>query len=91
MPWPAALERQLKISLQDRVPLAPLTTWKVGGEAEFLLAPRDPHEAHRAFALCQAEGVPTWRIGGGSNILVHPAGLAGLTLWMGRMDSFSWA
>ncbi len=91
MPWPAALERQLKISLQDRVPLAPLTTWKVGGKAEFLLAPRDPHEAHGAFALCQAEGVPTWRIGGGSNVLVHPAGLPGLTLWMGRMDSFSWA
>lgn len=91
MPWPAALERQLKISLQNRVPLAPLTTWKAGGEAEFLLAPREPHEAYGAFAFCQEEGIPTWRIGGGSNILVHPAGLAGLTLWMGRMDSFSWA
>ena len=90
MPWPAALERQLKLSLQEKVPLSSLTTWKVGGTAEFLLAPRDAHEAHGAFAYCRAEGVPVWKIGGGSNVLVHPAGLAGLTVWMGRMDSFSW-
>lgn len=91
MPWPAALERQLKIPLQGRVPLAPLTSWKVGGRAECFLAPREPREAHGAFAFCQKEGIPTWRIGGGSNILVHPEGLAGLTMWMGRMDRFSWA
>lgn len=42
-----------------------------------------------AYAFCQAEGVPVWRIGGGSNVLVHPTGLAGLTVWMGRMDNFS--
>ncbi len=34
--------------------------------------------------------MPVWRIGGGSNILVHPSGLPGLTLWMGRMRGFSW-
>lgn len=90
MPWPAALERKLNTSLQPGVPLAPLTTWKAGGAAEFFLAPRTAHEAHGAFAFCRAEGVPVWRIGGGSNILVHPSGLPGLTLWMGQMKAFSW-
>jgi len=89
MQWPAALERKLNCALEPQVPLAPLTTWKAGGNAEMFLAPRNAEEAHGAFAFCREEGVPVWMIGGGSNILVHPAGLPGLTLWMGKINRFS--
>jgi UDP-N-acetylmuramate dehydrogenase len=88
MQWHAALERKLNTVLEQQVPLAPLTTWKAGGNAETFLAPRNADEAYGAFAFCRREGVPVWMIGGGSNILVHPRGLPGLTLWMGRMDAF---
>ncbi len=91
MQWPAALERKLNLSLQSHVPLAPLTTWKAGGEAEWLVCPRNAREAFEVFSFCQKEIVPTWKIGGGSNILVHPRGLRGLTLWMGQMNGFSLA
>jgi len=89
MQWLAALERELNTILEQQVPLAPLTTWKAGGNAETFLAPRNADEAHGAFAFCRREGVPVWMIGGGSNILVHPRGLPGLTLWMGKINTFT--
>lgn len=89
MPWHAALERQLNLTLQEGFPLASLTTWEAGGTAEFLLAPRNTDQARGAFAFCRTAGVPVWTIGGGSNVLVHPQGLEGMTLWMAEMKGFS--
>ena len=89
MPWPSALEEKLGISLEKRASLSPLSTWRVGGKAEYLFVPVNAREAREAFANCRREGVPTWLIGGGSNVLIHPEGLEGLTIWMGKVDGFN--
>jgi UDP-N-acetylmuramate dehydrogenase len=65
--------------LEDR-PLAPLTTWKIGGAAQFLAAAANLEEVYRLMALAYDRGWPLWFLGRGSNILFGDAGLPGLTL-----------
>lgn len=68
----------------DRVkvdaPLAPLTTFKVGGPADVLFEPVSSDELVRALALARAAGQPVTMLGGGSNVLVSDRGVRGLVL-----------
>jgi UDP-N-acetylmuramate dehydrogenase len=62
------------------VPLAPLTTFKVGGPAEWFLDLQSGDELRRAFALAREHGAPVTLIGGGSNVLIADAGVRGLVV-----------
>ena len=71
-------------------PLAPLTSFKIGGPAELLLLPASEGDVRRGVEHAAASGTP-WRvIGSGTNILVPDAGLPGLTikLWK-RFDDIA--
>jgi UDP-N-acetylmuramate dehydrogenase len=69
---------------KDRVrrgaPLAPLTTFRVGGPAEFLFEPRSSEEIVAALRLANRAGVAVTMLGGGSNVLVSDAGVRGLVM-----------
>jgi len=73
-----------KVTLQENVPLAPLTTWKIGGPAEYLAVPANLEDVYRLMALAYDRGWPLWFLGRGSNILIDDAGLPGLTLHLAR-------
>jgi len=61
-------------------PLAPYTTWRIGGPAELLATPADRDDLLRAVRWAARSGVP-WRVlGNGSNLLVHDAGVRGLVI-----------
>jgi len=60
--------------------LAPLTTFKVGGPAEYLLETRTSAEIVDALRLAHAHGVRVTLLGGGSNVLVGDRGVRGLVL-----------
>jgi UDP-N-acetylmuramate dehydrogenase len=62
------------------VPLAPLTTFRVGGPAEWLLETRSEAEIIRAVKLAHASGVRVTLLGGGSNVLVSDRGIRGLVI-----------
>lgn len=62
------------------VPLAPFTTFKVGGPAEWLLEPHSSDEIVAALRLAQAHGVRVTLLGGGSNVLVGDRGVRGLVI-----------
>ncbi len=62
------------------VPLAPLTTFKVGGPAEWMAEPRGIAELQRALEAARRAGAPVTVLGGGSNVLVSDRGVAGLVL-----------
>jgi UDP-N-acetylmuramate dehydrogenase len=62
------------------VPLAPFTTFKVGGPAEWLLEPHSSDEIVAALRLAQAHGVRVTLLGGGSNVLVGDRGVPGLVI-----------
>lgn len=61
-------------------PLAPLTTFKIGGPADWLLDVQGSAEAERALAIAKEAGVGVTVLGGGSNVLVADRGVRGLVL-----------
>jgi UDP-N-acetylmuramate dehydrogenase len=61
-------------------PLAPHTTWGIGGPAQYLLAPGTAEEAAALLIAARAEGWPVFYLGRGSNLLIADQGLPGLTL-----------
>ncbi len=67
-------------NLRPECPLAPYTTWRIGGPAELLARPADREDLLLAVAWAEAQGV-RWRIlGNGSNLLVRDEGVRGLVI-----------
>lgn len=62
------------------VPLAPLTTFRVGGPADVLLETRSGQELIDAVRIARARQAPVRVIGGGSNVLVNDEGVRGLLI-----------
>ncbi|HVQ34640.1 MAG TPA: UDP-N-acetylmuramate dehydrogenase [Candidatus Bathyarchaeia archaeon] len=68
----------------EEEPLAPYTTWRIGGPAEVLATPKDRSDVLVAVGWARERGVP-WRIlGNGSNVLVDDAGVRGIVLRLRR-------
>ncbi|HEV8211543.1 MAG TPA: UDP-N-acetylmuramate dehydrogenase [Vicinamibacterales bacterium] len=66
--------------LRSRAPLAPLTTFRVGGPADWLIETRNSDEIERALSIARAAGVRVTILGGGSNVLVADSGVRGLVI-----------
>jgi UDP-N-acetylmuramate dehydrogenase len=62
------------------VPLAPFTTFRVGGPADCLLEVHDSSELVRAVAIARSCDVPLAILGGGSNVLVSDSGVRGVVV-----------
>ena len=61
-------------------PLAPFTTFKVGGPADWLVLAARSSEVKAAIALARACGLPIVVLGGGSNVLVADAGVRAVVI-----------
>ena len=59
---------------RGEVPLAPYTTFKVGGPAEWFLETRTSDEIVDALSIAHASGIRVTLLGGGSNVLVGDRG-----------------
>jgi UDP-N-acetylmuramate dehydrogenase len=66
------------LEVRERVPLGPLTTLGVGGDARFYARIETEAAVDEASAWARARGVPLLVLGGGSNLLVADEGFAGL-------------
>ena len=77
-------QTKIKGALLENQPLAPLTTWKIGGAAQYLAVPAGLEDVYRLMALAYDRGWPLWFLGRGSNILIDDAGLPGITLHLAR-------
>lgn len=66
--------------VQRDVALAPLTTFRVGGPADWLLTLHGARELRTAVALASDAHVPITVLGGGSNVLVADRGVRGLVV-----------
>ena len=76
-----ALEQAFGVDRVKRdAPLAPLTTFKVGGPAEFLIETQTEDEIIRAVKLAHQSGVRVTMLGGGSNVLIADRGIRGLVI-----------
>lgn len=66
--------------IRSRVPLAPLTTLELGGQARFFLDAERDSEIVEALRWAAAEGHPAALLGGGSNVVVGDGGFPGLVV-----------
>jgi UDP-N-acetylmuramate dehydrogenase len=76
--------RGVKGPVQVDFPLAPLTTWKIGGPAQFLIVPQDVEDVFSLQQLAASRGWPLFFLGRGSNVLIDDAGLPGITLHLAK-------
>lgn len=75
------LVRRLGADRVERdVPLAPYTTFRIGGPADFLYRARTPDELARAITVARETEVPYFLLGMGANILVGDRGVRGLVV-----------
>ena len=81
----------MKVSDLPRVerdaPLGALTTFRVGGPADWLLHAQNAAEVRVALAAARGDGVPVTILGGGSNVLVADTGVRGLVIRMHGGDA----
>lgn len=66
--------------VQEHVPLGPLTTFDIGGEARYLVDVRSESECREAIAWAKEKDVPFLFISGGSNLLIPDGGLNALVI-----------
>jgi UDP-N-acetylmuramate dehydrogenase len=66
--------------LQENVPLAPLTTFRIGGPARFLIEAESPSHVEEAVTFARSRNLPLFVLGGGSNLVIADAGWPGVVL-----------
>ncbi len=69
--------------LEENRPLAPFTTFGIGGPARWFVIAEQEDEIAEAASWAQERGIALFVLGGGSNLLVCDAGFNGLVLRVG--------
>tara|TARA_Y100000310_G_C20696769_1_gene826257 strand:- start:3706 stop:4653 length:948 start_codon:yes stop_codon:yes gene_type:complete len=64
------------------VPLAPYTTFKIGGPARYFFAAKSTKDILRATKLAKSYKLPLFVLAGGSNVLLADKGFSGLVVFM---------
>ncbi|MEI6246213.1 MAG: UDP-N-acetylmuramate dehydrogenase [Acidobacteriota bacterium] len=73
-------------SVRANVPLATLTTFRVGGPADYLVDVESSAQLERVLSLARRHEAPVTVLGGGSNLLVADAGVRGVVVRLRLMD-----
>lgn len=66
--------------VRPQISLADFTSYRVGGMAQWYVAPRDRQELYAAFEWFCKQDMPLMLLGAGSNLLVSDRGIPGLVL-----------
>jgi UDP-N-acetylmuramate dehydrogenase len=68
------------VQLLENIPLAPLTTIRIGGPARYFVEAKGVAEVQEAVSFARSRDLPLFILGGGSNLVVADAGWPGLAL-----------
>lgn len=71
------------MTIQEHVPLAPLTTFNIGGTARYFMHVQDMRMLREALTFAQEKRLPTFFLGGGSNVLFDDTDFDGLVIHIG--------
>jgi len=77
------------MEMREHVPLAPLTTFKIGGSARYFATITTLNELREAVQFAQEAKLPFFVLGGGSNTLVEDKEYPGVMLLM-RITGVEW-
>ncbi|OHA83317.1 MAG: UDP-N-acetylenolpyruvoylglucosamine reductase [Candidatus Yonathbacteria bacterium RIFCSPLOWO2_01_FULL_47_33b] len=70
----------MTLRIKEHIPLAPMTTMRVGGSARFFARVKSLADLRSGVAFARSQNLPIFVLGGGSNILVPSKGFPGLVL-----------
>jgi UDP-N-acetylmuramate dehydrogenase len=73
----------MSFELKNNVPLAELTTFKIGGKARFFVCAKTERDVFNAFKYAESRNLDVFILGGGSNVLISDDGFDGLVLQIG--------
>ena len=71
--------------IKAQIPLSHLTSFRVGGPAEWYVAPRSLTELQASFEWASTQEMPITLLGAGSNLLISDRGLPGLVVGTRRL------
>ncbi|MFA6603475.1 MAG: UDP-N-acetylmuramate dehydrogenase [Patescibacteria group bacterium] len=74
------LRQKISPLVRAGVPLAPFTTFRIGGPAEYYFEAQRADDAILAVRTCRELRLPYYVLGGGSNLLVSDEGIKGLVI-----------
>ena len=74
------LQEAIRGQVVAEAPLAPFTSFRIGGPAMLLAVPADREDLKTVLAFARSEGLPVHVLGGGSNTLVRDAGFRGIAI-----------
>ncbi len=77
---PHAILNQTMFTPLENQPLAPLTSFGIGGPARYLAEIADESDLPVALAWASDRSLPVFILGGGSNLLIRDSGFPGLVL-----------
>jgi UDP-N-acetylmuramate dehydrogenase len=66
-------------------PMAAHSSFRIGGPADLYVVPANADEAADVLRVCERESVPSFVLGGGTNILVSDRGIRGVVVDMSRL------
>ncbi|UCF95164.1 MAG: UDP-N-acetylmuramate dehydrogenase [Desulfobacterales bacterium] len=85
---PAELAARLALvadgEVKTHMPLAPYTSYRIGGPSAVWVAPETESGVGRVLEIIHALPVPLFILGRGSNVLISDQGWQGVTLYLGR-------
>ncbi len=68
------------MDIQQNIPLAPLTTFKIGGPAKYFCKVKSLEDLKEALLWVEEKKLPYFILGGGSNLLISDEGFSGLVI-----------
>ncbi|OGG50072.1 UDP-N-acetylenolpyruvoylglucosamine reductase [Candidatus Kaiserbacteria bacterium RIFCSPHIGHO2_02_FULL_54_11b] len=80
----------MALNIKENIPLAPLTTFEIGGSAKYLVSVRSESDIREAIQWAKEKKIPYAILAGGSNVLVPDQGLDALVIRLrGDLYGFS--
>jgi len=74
--------KRTMLNIQQNIPLAPLTTFRIGGSAKFFVEVKTVEELEEAVKYAKDSNLEFFVLGGGTNVLVSDKGFDGLVIKM---------
>lgn len=78
--FPLAVHYFVLMIIEENIPLGPLTTFGIGGNARFFVRVKSIEELKESLNFARDKKLTTFVLGGGSNVLIDDAGFDGLVI-----------
>lgn len=83
------LFRESNIDFVENLPLSKYTTFKIGGNADVGVFPKNEEQAIKVFDIIRANSLKYIILGNGSNVLVSDEGFSGVAVILSGMHGYS--